>query len=236
VHEGTLVTTHDGQVITNVEVHGDIQVNHDNVTLHHFRMIGGHLLVNPENSGAVIEDCELDGGSDPGTFPAVSYARYELRRCEIHNFGEGPMANGDVIIENNVMHSFVDYFHLDAHQDAVQVVCNDNITIRQNWLDMNVETGNAAIMVGTACGSVDNVLIEGNVVLGGGFAIYPGRGCSAGDPNCENATNTRVIDNWVSTIRFPLGGYWGPFYSDADVMEGNRWLDGPNAGELIATG
>lgn len=233
VHEGTLATTQDGQVISEVEVHGDIQINHDNVTIHHFKMVGGHLLVNPDNTGAVIEDCELDGGTDPGTFPAVSYARYELRRCYIHGFGEGPMANGDVVIENIVIHDFVDYEHVGAHQDAIQIVCGDNIIIRNNWLDSDAPVANAAIMIGTACGPVDNVLVEGNVLAGGGYAIFGGSD-EFYQQEGGHATNVTIRNNYFATWHHNRSGWAGPYTNIylAD-FSGNTVFDGPYAGQDV---
>jgi hypothetical protein len=131
------------------------------------------------------------------------------------------MANGDVLIEDNYMHDFVDYWSVGAHQDAVQVVCGDNITIRHNTLDMNVESGNAAIMVGTACGPVDNVVIDRNLLAGGGYTVYGGSDAAWAGPN---ATNVRITDNRISTKYFPKGGFHGPFTSTWNVvMSGNVW-------------
>lgn len=229
---GTITTTHAGQVIENVAVTGEIRVNHSNVTIRNFAVRGGAPAIDiiPGASGTKVSNCLLDGGSDPGPQPAISYARYEMRHCELVNFGEGPMANGDVIIHHNWMHDFIDYGSVGAHQDGVQVVCNNNIQITDNIIDMDIDA-NAAIMIGTACGPVDNVLIEGNVLAGGGFTVYGG----SAPGWTPNATNVRIADNWFSTKHYPRGGYHGPLANTYDAqVTGNRWLDGPNAGQPIA--
>jgi hypothetical protein len=159
-NSGSITTSQPGQVIQNVNVTGSIQVNHDNVIIRNVRVSqpgGVAIAITPGATGTLIEDCELNGTGSPTSDEAVQYTNYTIRRCNIYGFGEGPRMNGNVTIEDNYMHDFVDYSHLDAHQDGVQTTSGSNMTVRHNTIIMDVENGNAAIMIGTAQGADDNV-------------------------------------------------------------------------------
>ncbi|MGE3619854.1 MAG: malectin domain-containing carbohydrate-binding protein [Acidimicrobiia bacterium] len=220
---GTVFTSANGQVIQNLDINGSIQVRHNNVTIRNVRVrnSGGEAIaINPANSGTVIEDCELDGTGDTGAAPAVVHARYTIRRCDIHHFGEGPRANGDVVIEDNYIHDFVDYEYLGAHQDGIQTTSGSNIVIRNNTIIIDVENANAAIMIGTAQGAVNNVVIDGNLLGGGGYTVYGG--AAAGYP--ANATNVRITNNRFSTAIWPKSGWYGPLTNTYGlVVSGNIW-------------
>jgi hypothetical protein len=225
---GSISTSANGQVIQNLDITGTISVNHSNVVIRNIRIRqpGGEAIsIDPSTSGTVVEDCELDGTGDTRSDPAIAYARYTIRRCDIHHFGEGPRANGDTVIEDNYIHDFVDYSSIDAHQDGIQVVCNNNIVIRHNTILMNTENANAAIMVGTAQGTVDNVVIRDNLMAGGGYTVYGG----SAEGYSPNATRVQITNNRISTQYMPRGGYYGPFTNTYQVtMYGNVWHETGN--------
>ena len=60
VHQGDLVTTHDGQIIEKVLVTGKITIEHDHVTVRDCRVYGAkNDGIRVLGQGAVIEDCEI---------------------------------------------------------------------------------------------------------------------------------------------------------------------------------
>jgi hypothetical protein len=211
---GPITTTQDGQVIDALDVDGQIHVVHDDVVVRRTRVRnpGAEAIwLDPQRHGLLVEDCELDGHGNTTAAAAVAYARYTIRRCDIHHFGEGLAAFGDVTAEGNWLHDFTDFIGEGAHQDGIQVEFGDDVVLRHNTVMQNVEGANAAIWVSGQPHS--NVVIEDNLVAGANFAV--GAGSQPG---------VRVVNNRVSRAYYPDGGAWGPFtYTSGVQMSGNVW-------------
>ena len=207
---GSITTTSNGQVIDGYDVSGGINVVHDNVTIRRTRVVGSGIAIDPSTSGTVIEDCELDGSPMTNANAAVAHARYQIRRCNIHHFGEGLTASGDVVIEGNYLHSFRNFLSQGAHQDGIQMEWGSNMMVRNNTVIIGVDGANSAIWVSGQPHS--NVVIENNIVAGGSFAIGAG----------DQAT---VRNNRISRAVWPNGGYFGPFtYTGGSAaVTGNVW-------------
>lgn len=81
-------------------------------------------------------------------------------------------------------------------------------------------------------GQQTNRIINNNFLAGGGYVVYGGQNAGG-----VTATNIRITNNQISTMFFPNGGHWGPFAaigtSTGDVLSGNTWADGPNAGKTV---
>ena len=148
-----------------------------------------------------------------------------MRRCEVYRHGEGPRINGNVVLEDNYLHSFANFIAQGAHQDCIQITSGSNIVIRHNTCMINVDGANAAIMTGSYSGS--NLLFENNLLAGGGYTVYCG--------DHTGYTNVTVRNNRFSTAYYAKAGYHGPFvYCGQAAMSGNVWHDGPNAGKPVS--
>lgn len=228
---GSISTSSDGQVIQDLNISGSIQVNHHNVRIKNVKITnpgGTAINVNTSKTGLVVEDCEIDGTGSTTPSEIVAYSNYTLRRCNIHHVGEGPRANGNVVIEDNYIHDFLDFRSVGAHQDTIQTTGGSNITIRHNNLEMNIDAGNAVIMVSTDLGS--NLLIERNLVYGGGYSVYGG--APGGSIPAPGWTNVTIRDNQFSTVHFEKCGYWGPLVATQNAtMSGNIWHDDYGTGD-----
>ena len=224
---GSVSSSFDGQVIQNLDINGSIQVNHNNVTVRNVRLRnpGGRAITVLNTTGLVVEDCEIDGTGNTDGSEAIAHHNYTMRRCNVHHFGEGPRVNGNVVLEDNYFHTFTNFIPQGAHQDCVQITSGNNITIRHNTCMMNVDGGNAAIMIGSYSGG--DILVEKNLLGGGGFTAYCGE--------MNGYTNVRYLNNRFSTAYFPRGGYWGPWGQCGNAtLSGNVWHDGPNAGQPVS--
>ena len=152
---GSLSITTNGTVIDAKDVNGSIYVNANNVTIKRTRIRnpgGVAINIEPGRTGILIEDVEIDGSGNTTGMSAIVYQNYTARRVHIHDFGEGFMANGNVLIEDSYLHDFTNFIAGGAHQDAIQSTGGDGLTIRHNTLLMNVDGGNSAIMLGTYYG------------------------------------------------------------------------------------
>ena len=221
---GSITTSFAGQVIENLDISGEVRVQHDDVTIRNVRIRsqGGHAIYILGNRDLVVEDCELDGQGRNAT-SAIAEHNYTMRRCEVHGFGEGPRINGNVVLEDNFIHGFVNFVAQGAHQDCIQATSGWNIVIRGNTCVIDVDGANAAIYFATSSGG--NVLIEGNLIGGGTYALY------CGDDLYSGVT---VRDNHFTTQVWPNGGWAGPTaYCAQANKSGNVWHDGPRAGQPV---
>jgi hypothetical protein len=214
---GSIVTSANGQVIQNLDINGEIRVNHSNVVIRNVRIRsnGGNAIYLNGVSNLLVEDCELDG-QNRNSEAAIGEHNYTMRRCEIHNFGEGPRINGNVTLEDNYIHSFADFNHEGAHQDCIQQTSGYNVVIRHNTCLMDVESGNAALMIGSFEGG--NVLVENNLFAGGGYTVYGGSAVGWS----PNYTNVTIRNNRFSTMYFPRSGFHGPITNISEAaVSGN---------------
>ncbi len=214
---GSVTVTTAGTVIDGLEVSGSIRVEASNVVIKNTRIRnpGGQAIsVDPNTKGLLVQDVEIDGTGNTDGSAAIGDSNYTLRRVEIHHFGEGPRANGNVVIEDCYMHDFLDFISQGAHQDVIQSTGGTNQVIRHNTLLMNVDGGNAVLMLGTDYGS--DLTFDNNLVAGGGYALY------GGDSNGWN--NVSFTNNRISTMFYPHGGFHGPFiYAENATVSGNVW-------------
>ncbi|GII87079.1 hypothetical protein Ssi03_50690 [Sphaerisporangium siamense] len=86
-------------------------------------------------------------------------------------------------------------------------------------------------------GQYTNILIEGNLIAGGGYGLYAGYEPSK--PGNSSATGFVVRNNRFSTRYFQDCGFFGhttgaqPWGVDGNVWEGNRWAEGVRDGQLV---
>ncbi|MEZ6019220.1 MAG: hypothetical protein R3F17_03715 [Planctomycetota bacterium] len=115
-----------------------------------------------------------------------------------------------------------------AHADGNQTRDGKGLVFRGNFFDMPIDIGapyksNAALIIQTGLGPIDDVLIEGNWLNGGNFTLYvTDKGTGYGPP-----TNVRIKDNWFGRdYRYGVLDSFG-----YQRIEGNRWED---TGELMS--
>lgn len=227
-HSGSLVTSSDNQVIQNLNINGgQIRVVHRNVVIKNVKITnpGGVAVSNIDCSATcsfTLEDSELDGTGNTGAQSAVDYSSYTLRRNNIHHFGEGPGAGSNTIIEDNYLHDFLNFVSTGAHQDGIQIEFGANNVIRHNNIVSTVDGMSSCIQIGNQDGNTNN-LVEYNLLGGGSICLRLG-GIATGR------------NNHISTVVYPNGGYYGPsaYYGTSISSCGNRWHDGPNAGQFLS--
>jgi hypothetical protein len=128
---------------------------------------------------------------------------------------------GEGVIEGNYLHSpgFLSGDHING------ITSNGgrtlSMTIQHNTVFVNYPQ-NDAVSLFEDFGIQGNRTINDNLLAGGGYTIYGGRG-KQGQP-----FNIRITNNRISSIYFPSGGHWGPvaYYSPegpGNVWSGNVW-------------
>jgi hypothetical protein len=237
------VTVHDdGAVIENLlVVDGPIEVFANDVTIRNVRVTNDrrelHWGISQGEGyrGLVVEDSEVYGNRASDQRLGAGIVNHggmiTVRRVDIHTVTDGVMTSHG-LIEDSFIHS-PRLFEGD-HTDMVQMVGGSPdglpLVIRNNTI-VNTEDQTAAVFLSDATGTgqvpVHDVLVEGNLLAGGGFTVYGGGMVADGrDPR-----DIVIRDNVFSRHVWPDGGFWGPItYFDPDgpgnVWSGNVWDDG----------
>jgi hypothetical protein len=230
---GTVFTTEledvsssaDGQVIEDLDVHGAIAIQHNNVTVQNCKASAGvySIYVYAGTTGATIQDCDINGvgrgnAGSAGIF--IAGASVQCLRNNIYRVENGIAlsgSNGPVLIKDNFIHNL----HAGPetpHYDGLQ--CdgrNDDTTIDHNTI-FNENGGAAAIMIDNFAGASDAIVVKDNYAAGAGYTCY----CDAGfDPTGAPLTNVSFLRN----ILRPGGyGYWA-INSATPIRQGNRFLE-----------
>ena len=134
-----------------------------------------------------------------------------------------------VTITNNYFHD-VTYYPNDHSENMINGTNSSNVVIANNTI-LNPLSQTATI--GSHTTGFSNVSVTGNLIAGGGYAVYLGD---------TDSVNVVVTGNYFSTMYFPNCGLFGaayptsppPYGSGGNVWSGNVWYDGPNRGSLIA--
>ncbi|MEY9110626.1 hypothetical protein ABH999_006822 [Bradyrhizobium yuanmingense] len=221
---GDLVINTAGAVISGLDIHGSVFINAPNVTLENCKVTTNAFYavrVAPGVTGAVIQHNEINGvgsGND-GDYGIMGQGTFIANN--IYNVENGiGVDGGNTLIQDNYIHDMI--ASGSPHYDGISIDGNNyDITIRHNTV-INDHTQTAAIMIDNYFGPVSNVVVDNNLLYGGGYNIY-----SSAQFNGGPVTGVSITNNHMG------GGYWGPtaFTGNSPVYTGN--VD--DSGSLIAT-
>jgi len=214
---GALVVTTPGQVIDAVEVTGGIDVRARGVIIRRSRVHGsGPCAVWIRDGGsATIEDSEIVGGEN-----GVGFGNYTLRRCWVHGqCGDGLKLGSGTLVEDCVIDGLRPA--AGAHADGGQVQSGvTNLIVRRSTFDVSACDGNAALFIAPDLGpsTPGPVLVEGNTLLGGNYALY-----------CVDGNNGQYLVGGITIRGNTLGkATYGTHNVNVPIVDwsGNRTLDG----------
>jgi hypothetical protein len=209
---GNLVITTPGAVVEGLDIKGSVVIDAPNVTLKNCKVTDpGYavVLIKAGITGTTIQDCEID---NEGTGGQGITGQGTFLRNNIHDCADGINVGGDnTLIEGNYIHMMRGT--ADSHFDGIQADGKfSNLTIRRNTV-INEYTWTSAVMLDNYWGPIDNVVIEENLLIGGGYTVYINE-MGAGQPGGGPVTNVRFINNRLT------GGYWGSL--DLRTQLGNK--------------
>lgn len=221
---GRLTVTQDGAVVENLLVSGTIDVQADNVTIRRVKVLGGRIAAGQSNTGTVIEDVEIDGRRADGSqaidafTSGVGERNFTCRRCHIHHVGHGANIGDNVTIEDSYIHDVV--FANGSHNDSIVSNGGSNMVIRGNTLRIQNSPGSsAALALYGDFEPIANVLVEGNLIDGGGYCTYGGS--VDGKPH-PRASNVDYVNNSFGRTYNAECGYYGPVTA-FDAASGGSW-------------
>jgi len=239
VVSGGLTITQDGMVVDGWQVSGGIQVRAQNVVIRNSyvtnsaggRNGSGVINVNPGFS-ATIDHNVLDGLN--ATHACVWHEGRSVtvtaNECRGVNDGifswasqVGVDGTGDnFVIEGNWLHGFTTSA-ANGHVDGYQTEGARDGVIRHNTIDVTQDQ-TSAIAIWNSRKSSDNIVVDDNLLAGGGFTVYaedysPSEASPAGG---YSVTNVSFTNNRFSTVHYSCVGYWGVWYPRGAPSDGWR--------------
>ena len=187
-----------GAVISGLDVTGYIWINAPNVTVRNVRVNAGTwggIIATSKAADVLIEDCEVFSTYTKGNTKGIVFFENPggtVRRCNIHNVEDGLYLSGShFVIENNYVHDSETHGY-DPHTDALQISAGtSNVLVRGNNFVYG-DTDNSAFTIGNNEGPVDNIRLENNLFVGGGYTVR----CDGRGP--YPITNIAIIGNRIA--------------------------------------
>jgi hypothetical protein len=167
-------TTKDGQVIEGLDMRARIYVVHKNVTIRNCILLGDYWYAVYSKDGGndgplLIENCDITGGIASSNNVTFRNNHFYAPAGGFKNDGL-VLGSNNIVIENNLIHNLKG--REKAHMDGIQIMTGNNITIRNNWIELadNPETGedggpNGAIFLKSDTGPTSNVTVECNMII-----------------------------------------------------------------------
>jgi len=235
---GVVTLSTPGQVYENKQLTGSLLVTAPNVTIRNVRLINtdDYYAIGVKNGDSwenndanlLLDHVDINLNGHPNV-KGIAFNGFTARNVLFHNgadcshFGVnvviqdslcalGPDANGDGSPDGNSFCNGPDHF------DGFQSDGGRNITLRHNTIRNPCEQ-TSAILMSTNTSPIDNVVVDHNLMSGGGYTVY------CGTDSGGVTTNMTYTNNVISREFFPRGGYWGPTTEcdRVDVSGGNVW-------------
>jgi hypothetical protein len=227
---GGLTVTVDGTVIDGWSITGGVQVRAQNVVIRNSRVSNsaggangsGVINVNPGFS-ATIDHNVLDGTNsthaciwNEGRSMTATFNECVGANDGIFSWASqvGVDGTGDnFVIADNWLHGFTEDA-ANGHVDGFQTEGAKNGLIRHNVIDVSQDQ-TSAISIWNGRKSSDNIVVDGNLIAGGGFSVYaedysPSEASPAGG---YSVTNISFTNNKFSTVHYGCVGSYGVWFT-----------------------
>jgi hypothetical protein len=224
---GGLNITTNGTVISGLNITGNVQINASNVTIKNSKITG---KIEVFQGPAVFQRIEIAG---PGTAAAsgekaIGWSNYTCDGCNVYGWGKAFYMNDNVTIKNSWVHGLAvsgDPGNGGSHNEAIFTQGGSNYTITNNRLDAgSAPNYSASIALYGQQKAVQNALVEGNLLNGGGYCLY------AGNESGIAPINARYINNTFGNSFYANCGQFGPVTGYVSG-NGNQWT-----GNVFANG
>ena len=228
---GNMTVTTDGAVIENIDLKGTIRIQARNVTIRNVKITSSDywpLFV--EGTGATVEDSTIVGAGSSQASIGDAGGNNVFRGLNLYGGADGIKIANNSTLADSFIHDLARGEGL--HNDAVELSGTVGIRILHNTI-LNSNSQTSAIFIGGNSSPTTDVVVDSNLVAGGGYTIYGPKG----DAGVGPSSNVRVTNNRFSTRYFSRSGSYGPlaYWEDGsgNAWSGNVWLDGPNAGSPV---
>lgn len=196
VHEGNLNITTDGAVVENLEIRGSLRIDAEDVLVRNVWVYTTSFWTVYVGSGsATFEHLEI-GHPDVVGERGIGGDNVTARYLDIHSVEDGIKIGSNVLYDNVTVHD-LDSTRADPHADAVQADGGqDNAVIMNSSLDSTgpLGNGNAAVLIKSDLGTLDNITITNSYLNGGNYTVFVRDGGN-GMPTNVAFTNNQVGDD-----------------------------------------
>lgn len=201
---GSIVVTEPGTVISGLDIKGNIYIAADNVTIENCRITSSAysvVQIKTGSVGVVIQDCEINGvGSNNDGSHGINGVGTFLRN-DIYNVENGinvGAGSSGTLIEGNYIHDLK--ASGSPHYDGIQIDGGQsNITIQHNTV-INPHGQTAALMIDNYFGPVSNVVVNDNLLVGGGYTIYADAQFGGGALSGIQITNNHIGSGYYGSL------------------------------------
>ncbi|MHA6731517.1 M10 family metallopeptidase C-terminal domain-containing protein [Devosia sp. A369] len=199
--------------MSGLDIRGTVYIQADNVTIENSKVSSsGFSVINVKQgvTGTVIMDSEIDGLGKSGK-GIIGHGTF--LRNDIHGVVDGIDVNGNnTHIEGNYIHDL--YGTDDPHYDGINIDAS-NVTVKRNTVIVD-HSQTSALMVSSDWGTVRNVLVEDNLLVGAGYTVY----AVTGKAGPGTLVDVKFIDNHFGK------GHWGTFNTNTSVHQSGNLNDG----------
>lgn len=226
---GPLVITTPGAVIQGLDISGGVVIKAPNVTLLNCKVSSsGYYAVQIDKGvqGVTVQNCTIDsqGGGGVGISGQGNFIANN-----IYGAADGINVWGDnTVIQDNYIHGMAG--SSGSHFDSIQADgAFKNLTIEHNTV-INEQGQTSAIMLDNYWGAIDNVKINNNLLVGGGYTVYINESAqgTAGTPGA--VTNVSFTNNHIGP------GTYGPLDLRTQLGHTPVMSNNVNDGATIAKG
>lgn len=226
--------TADGTVIDGERISGGLTIAARNVVVRNSWITSsfgtgtavngtGVISIQP-GASVTIQDCTLDGSNR--THAGIWYMGASLvaRGNEIRGVNDGIFVwdADQFTLEDNYLHGFTTAT-ANGHVDGFQTEGASHGVIRHNTFDVTQDQ-TAAVAIWNSRRNSDDILVENNLMVGGGFTVYAHDYSPSGENPAGgySVTNIRFVDNKFSTVYYPCVGAFGVWFTRGAPTDGWR--------------
>lgn len=235
---GSLSLTTPGQVVSDLNIFGTVQISADNVTLQRCRIsASSYWVVSIDGgvAGATIQDCEIDGQNGKTDGATMIYIgntgtsgptpRLRILRCNIHGGCNGlSIGYGPVLVKDSYIHDLATSGrgHINGIQYNGGAIFDGVIDIDHNRIE-NANDQTDCIMLCDFYGPCNGCTINNNLLRGGGaYCVY-----STNSFHGSPFSNVVITNNVINKTRPSAHAYFYPtafmantFYNNTDELTG----------------
>lgn len=207
-NSGDLTLSTPGATVSNLNVSGTVTITAANVTLMNCRITTSHasavVTVNAGGSGAIIRDCEINGGgsSTYGILSRSGATGNTYLRCNIHGSENGIDPGNNDTVRDSYIWGILNTDNGDPHYDGIEFDGGNGLLIEHNTVDMHELTQNAAVNLDNFFTSLTNVIVRNNLVRGAHYTIWLDASFGGGSVSNISLTDNRMQQGATDYFNF----------------------------------
>ncbi|MEU5878053.1 hypothetical protein [Spirillospora sp. NPDC047279] len=221
---GPITVRKRGAIIDGLKVSTEINVEANDVTIRNTQVVGAGqwaIIQRKGVSGLRVENSEVKGdGRAKVQYGIVNHGgMLTVRKVHVHTVSNGVNTDHG-LIEESVIRNLKEFpgDHVTGIQSNSGPAPGLSLVIRRNVV-LNPVGQTSAVSIYQDFGRAHDVTVDGNMLAGGGYSLYAGRG------RFGKTSNIKVVRNVFSRSLFKKGGYYGPVTRFERSGSGNVWRD-----------